>query len=349
MKIHNFSCFLPGLMCAAALAVAPVEAAQGGAKSKLHQHRNIARDSLPKPYGQREDLMRFAKELAEREGWDVAELQAQLAQAKIQPTVQRLMLPPPAGTAKNWAAYRKLFVEPKRMQAGLAFWRDNEATLERAAQQFGVPAAIIIGLIGVETYYGQITGGFRVIDALATLAFDFPPGRKDRSGFFREELSQFLQLARREGLDPLSMKGSYAGALGLPQFMPGSWNRYAVDFDGDGKVDLINSAADAIGSVAHYLAEHGWQRGLPTHYAVRVPVDSSARATLLAPDIVPSFSPDQFVQLGAELPGPGRLHDGLLALVELQNGVAAPSYVAGTANLCADALQLVELLRYGGE
>ena len=333
MKIHKISRFLTVMLCATSLLGAPVDARQD--KARPQRHSRSIKNPSPKPYGQRADLMLFAKELAEANGWDVSELQAQLARAERNPTIQRLMLPPPAGTAKNWAAYRKLFVEPRRMQAGLTFWRDNAATLDRATERYGVPADIIVGLIGVETYYGQIMGGFRIIDALTTLGFDFPAGRKDRSEFFRKELSEFLVLTRREGIDPMSVKGSYAGAMGLPQFMPGSWNRFAVDFDGDGKIDLINSPSDAIGSVAHYLAEHGWQRGMPTHFDVRVPVDSSARAQLLSPDIVPSFSPEQMNQYGAVLPDAARQLDAPLALIELQNGTAAPSYVVGTANFYA--------------
>lgn len=333
MKMHKLPRFLTVVLCASSMLCAAVDAGQN--KSRSNRHSRSTKDLPSKPYGQRTDLMLFAKELAEANGWDANELQAQLAQARRVPLIQRLMLPPPAGTAKNWAAYRNLFVEPRRMQAGLAFWRDNATTLDRASEQYGVPADIIVGLIGVETYYGQIMGGFRIIDALTTLSFDFPVGRKDRSEFFRKELTEFLILTRREGIDPMGMKGSYAGAIGLPQFMPGSWNRFAVDFDGDGKIDLINSPADAIGSVAHYLSKHGWQRDMPTHFDVRVPVDSRARATLLAPDIVPSFSPEQMTQQGAMLPEVARQLDAPLALVELQNGTAAPSYVAGTANFYA--------------
>ena len=130
-------------------------------------------------------------------------------------------------------------------------------------------------------------------------------------------------------------KGSFAGAMGLPQFMPSSLNRWAVDFDGDGRIDLNGSAADVVGSVAAYLAAHGWQRGMPIIFGVAPPVDSSARATLLQPDIVPSFTPEQMLALGAELDSAGRAHDGPLALVELQNGASAPSFVAGTRNFYA--------------
>ena len=286
-------------------------------------------------YGQREDVLRFAAEVAARHGLEPATLERQLGEARRLPSVQRLIMPPPAGTAKNWAAYRDRFVEPQRIQAGLAFWRAHERWLEAAEARWGVPASLIVGIIGVETFYGRHMGSFRALDALATLAFDFPPGRRDRSEFFRSELEQLLLLAHREKVEPASYTGSYAGALGLPQFMPGSLNRWAVDFDEDGHIDLHRNPADAIGSVAHYLAAFGWVRDLPTHYAVAAPVDVSDRAVLLAPDILPSFTPAQFSQRGAELPEPARQHDGLLALVELQNGDAAPSFVAGTSNFYA--------------
>lgn len=286
-------------------------------------------------YGRREDVMRFAAELATAQNLDRAWLEAALAEARYLPTVARLIMPPPAGTAKNWAAYRARFVEPDRVRAGAAFWVANEKWLAAAEQRYGVPAEVVIGILGVETYYGRLTGGFRVLDALATLAFDFPQGRKDRSPFFRDELGQFLTLASREGFRPDSIKGSYAGAIGLGQFMPGSINRYAVDFDGNGHIDMAASPADVIGSIAHYLAEHGWQRGMPTHYDIRPPVDTAARATLLAPDILPSFSAQQMTEQGAVLSPAGRLHTGQLALVELQNGDAASSYIAGTQNFYA--------------
>jgi membrane-bound lytic murein transglycosylase B len=286
-------------------------------------------------YGRRDDVLRFAAEVAARHGLEPATLERQLGEARRLPSVQRLIMPPPAGTAKNWAAYRDRFVEPQRIQAGLAFWRAHERWLEAAEARWGVPASLIVGIIGVETFYGRHMGSFRALDALATLAFDFPPGRRDRSEFFRSELENLLLLAHREQVEPASYKGSYAGALGLPQFMPGSLNRWAVDFDEDGHIDLHRNPADAIGSVAHYLAAFGWVRDMPTHYAMAAPVDVSDRAVLLAPDILPSFTPAQFAQRGAELPEPARQHDGLLALVELQNGDAAPSYVAGTSNFYA--------------
>jgi len=323
------------LLCTLALALTSPADAAPQKKPKKAKPAPTQRDKAPQPFGERAELMRFAAELATEQGWEVAPLQAQLAQAQTMPVVRRLIMPAGAGTAKDWAAYRARFVEPRRLQAGLAFWAANEAALARAEERYGVPAELIAGIIGVETFYGQVMGGFRVIDALATLAFDFPSGRSDRSAFFRGELVEFLKLTRREGLDPLAVKGSYAGAIGLPQFMPGSWNRYAVDFDGSGQVDLANSSVDAIGSVAHYLAEHGWQRGMPTHYTVALPADTSARAMLLAPDIKPTFSAVQLQQAGA-LPSTAALeHAGAMAVIELQNGSAAPSYLLGTANFYA--------------
>lgn len=287
-------------------------------------------------YGQREDVMRFGAELAERRGLDPAWVQAALAQSRYLPTVARLIMPPPAGTAKNWVAYRARFVEPVRLRAGTAFWKANEAWLQLAEERYGVPPEIVVGIVGVETIYGQQMGSFRVIDALATLSFDFPAGRRDRSGFFREELESHLVLSHQGGVDPLTWRGSYAGAVGMPQFMPSSILAHAVDFDGDGHIDLYGSTADVIGSVAHFLARHGWQRGLATHYEVAVPVDTSQRAALLGPDIVPLFSPEEFVELGALLPDAAmRLETSKLALIELQNGDAAPSYVAGTSNFYA--------------
>jgi membrane-bound lytic murein transglycosylase B len=280
-------------------------------------------------------VMRYADEVAARRGLDPAWTRSTLARARFQPLVARYIMPPTAGTAKNWAAYRARFVEPLRIRAGVAFWRANERWLRKAEADYGVPPEIVVGIIGVETIYGRQMGNFRVLDALATLAFDFPPGRKDRSGFFRDELEALLVLAGGDAADPLAFEGSYAGAFGMPQFMPSSFAKYAVDFDADGRIDLHADPADVIGSVAHYLAEFGWQRGLPTHYAVAPPVDTAERARLLVPDIVPSFTAAQLAGHGAQLDAAASGHDGLLALVELQNGDAAPSYVAGTANFYA--------------
>jgi lytic murein transglycosylase B len=287
------------------------------------------------PYGRRDDVLQFAALLTQRHGLEPGWAEKHLAQAQLLPRVQQLIMPPPAGTARNWGAYRDRFIEPRRIAAGVAFWQEHAAWLELAEARWGVPASLVVGIIGVETMYGRHMGGFRALDALATLAFDFPPGRRDRSALFRDELEELFLLARREGVEPDQYRGSFAGALGLPQFLPSSIRRYAVDFDGDGRVDLLGNPADAIGSVANYLAAFGWQRDLPTHYPVAAPVDTADRAALLAPDIVPTFTAAQFAERGSALQGDGARHAGLLALVELQNGDAAPSYVAGTSNFYA--------------
>ncbi len=338
-----------GLLASALLLAGSAEAATQPAKAKAKTAKAAkatkatkaapaaARGSAAKTtrYGPRPDVLAFAAEVAERRGLDREALARQLVQAHRVDAVQRLIMPPPAGTAKDWAAYRARFVEPRRITAGAAFWQVNAEALQRAEARWGVPADVIVGIVGVETYFGRLTGGFRVLDALATLSFDFPTGRKDRSAFFRGELEEFLVLCQREQLDPQTVRGSFAGAMGIAQFMPGSINRFAVDFDGDGHIDLAGSSADAIGSIAHYLAEAGWQRGEPTHFEVAVPVDSADRAALLAPDILPSFSAAQMAGHGAVLDEAGRAHGGLLALVELQNGAQAPSYLAGTQNFYA--------------
>ncbi|MEY2618387.1 MAG: putative peptidoglycan lytic transglycosylase (MltB), Glycoside Hydrolase Family 23 [Pseudomonadota bacterium] len=287
------------------------------------------------PYRGREDALRFADEIAQRQGLDPAWTRAAIAQARLLPVVQRLMQPPAAGTRKNWALYRSRFIDPTRIAAGVRFWQEHRAALERAEQEYGVPAETIVGIIGVETIYGQQMGSFRVIDALATLSFDHPtshPRATERSAYFRGELEQLLTLAHRAGSDPLAPLGSYAGAMGLPQFMPTSWVRWAVDFDGDGRIDLRRSVVDAIGSVASYFKGHGWQTGMPTHYPVRIEAGRTDLDTLLAPDILPTFSAASFTARGAGLEGPALQHTGPLALVELQNGDAPSSYVAGTEN-----------------
>ncbi|MBI6847860.1 lytic murein transglycosylase B [Pseudomonas syringae] len=163
----------------------------------------------------------------------------------------------PAERVKQWKEYRPMFITDTRIARGVDFWRQHEAALARAEQEYGVPAQIIVSIIGVETFFGRNTGNYRVIDALSTLGFDYPP----RAPFFRKELREFLLLAREQQVDPLTLKGSYAGAMGLPQFMPSSFRAYAVDFDGDGHINIWTDPDDAIGSVASYFKRHGWVAG----------------------------------------------------------------------------------------
>ena len=289
-------------------------------------------------YAQRPQAMQWADDMAQRRNLDAAWVRQTIAQARHLPIVAKYISPPPVGTVKNWRVYRSRFIDPVRIQAGVKFWQTHRELLERAQADYGVPAEIIVGIIGVETIYGQQVGNFRVIDALATLTFDFPsahPRAKERQAFFEGELEQFLSLANRAGLDPLALKGSFAGAMGLPQFMPSSWVKYAVDFDGDGKVDLFNSPGDVIGSVANYFKAFNWQPGMPTHYPVGFDAAKLDMEALMAPDILPTFSVASFTAKGAVLTGEALQHTGPLALIELQNAGAEPSYVAGTENFYA--------------
>jgi membrane-bound lytic murein transglycosylase B len=286
-------------------------------------------------YALRSDAKALAERLADKHGLDPAWAASVLAQAQSSDTVAKLIMPAASPGAKNWGLYRSRFVEPIRIKAGVAFWRANEPTLRRAQNEYGVPMEIIAGILGVETIYGRQTGNFRILDALGTLSLDFPKGRSDRSAFFQDELGEFLRMCAEQRLDPTSVQGSFAGAMGLPQFMPSSVRRFAVDYDSDGQIDLRNSQADAIGSVAKYLSLNGWQRGIPTHFSVIPPKDEAAKGKLLAPDILPSFTVAQLQQSGALLDITGQNHPGLLALVQLFNGGQEPSYLAGTANFYA--------------
>ena len=319
-------------------------------KNSSVQHRQVRREkaSAPRhlyktattgtPLDSSELTLAWTQDVATRLQLDPIWVKNTLAQAQRLPSVEKLVLPPSSPVAKNWAAYRARFIEPIRIQAGVRFWHTHRGALERAEREYGVPASLIVGIIGVETLYGQNTGNFRILDALATLAFHFPdahPRAAERQAFFRSELEQFLWLTSRSGADPLAIRGSYAGAMGLPQFMPSSWARHAVDFDGDGRVDLFNSPADAIGSVANYFKAFQWRSGMPTHYAVKLTPGLSDMDSLLAPDILPTFSVSSFMAKGATLEGAALQHNGPLALIELRNGTAAPSYVAGTENFYA--------------
>ena len=218
-----------------------------------------ARSPERPPYASRAEVRQFIDAVVAEHGFDRERVERWLNAARYSATVERLMQPPIPFGQRNWLEYRTRYLDDKRVQAGVDFWRANSAALERATERFGVPPEIIVAIIGVETYWGRITGNFRTIDVLATLSFDY----LRRADYYRKELVELLLLAREQRTDPLAFKGSFAGAIGLPQFMPGSIRRFAVDFDGDGRIDLAGSATDAIGSVARFLVQHGWQRDLP--------------------------------------------------------------------------------------
>ncbi|MGV8805988.1 MAG: lytic murein transglycosylase B [Polaromonas sp.] len=330
------SSFLPRLKIAIVL-IAAIAGAACANPAKPLKKKVAARieQTQGAPYATRPDAMAFADDLASRRNLDPQWVHEVIGQARFNPTVSRLMQPPTQAFVKNWRVYRSRFVEPIRIRAGVNFWQANRRTLARAEQEYGVPAEIIVGIIGVETIYGRDTGNFRVLDALATLAFDYPsshPRVQERSDYFKGEIEQFLTMESRRNADPFEQLGSYAGAMGMPQFMPSSWAKYAVDFDGDGQIDLQNSPADVIGSVANYFKAYGWQAGMTTHYPVSFDASRLDMDALMAPDILPTFSVASFTAKGAVLKGQALDHKGPLALIELLNGADAPQYVAGTEN-----------------
>lgn len=217
------------------------------------------RGALRAPYAERSEVQAFIDEVVAAHGFERTRVERWLNAARYSETVERLMQPPIPFGQRNWLEYRTRYLEDTRVQAGAVFWRTHAGWLERAHARYGVPPEIVVAIIGVETYWGRITGNFRTLDVLATLSFDY----LRRADYYRRELVELLLLAREQQVDPAGFKGSFAGAIGLPQFMPGSLRRFAVDFDEDGRIDLLASPPDAIGSVANFLVEHGWQRDLP--------------------------------------------------------------------------------------
>ena len=216
------------------------------------------KSAVPVSYAARADVRAFIDEMVAEYGFDRHALRHAFAAARYQPRIveamQRPLLEPP-----KWYDYAPPLLAPARVDGGVDWWNAHAEELGLAEARFGVPAEVIVAIVGVESFYGRNTGRYRALDALATLAFDYPR----RAAFFRGELKQFLLLARELSVSPLSPKGSFAGALGVPQFMPGSYRTYAIDFDGDGRLDLWNSGADIAGSVGNFLARHDWQRGQP--------------------------------------------------------------------------------------
>lgn len=198
----------------------------------------------------------FIDTMVEQHDFDRDELRDTLGAAEVKQSILDAIARP-AEKTKSWAEYREIFMTPERIRAGAEFWADNEAALRQVSESTGVPMEMLVGIIGVETYFGRITGSFRVIDALSTLAFSYPP----RAKFFRRELEEYLLLVREEGMQATDATGSYAGAMGRPQFMPSSYRAYAVDATGDGKRDIWNNWTDVAGSIANYFLEHGWKPG----------------------------------------------------------------------------------------
>lgn len=287
----------------------------------LLQVSDRARAAEQEPRELRPQVEAFVIEMSERHGFDASALRRLMAKARTQDAILRAMARP--GTARPWFEYRPRYVNALRVADGLEFWADHAADIARASQRYGVPQEIIVATLGVETNYGRDTGKFRVLDALYTLAFDWPA----RAAYFRGELEQFLLLAREQGIDPLRPRGSYAGAMGIAQFMPSSYRKYAVDFDGSGRADLSRSS-DAIGSVANYMSAFGWNPG----GLVAVPAEAGGERVTEFVDmgLEPKVSIDVLAGAGirprATVPGTTQA-----ALLRLQ-GEEGPLYFLGFDN-----------------
>lgn len=278
-------------------------------------------------FSERSDVRKFVVAMVNNHGFDAAELNNQFSQVKPRPRIAKMMTgqhaKPPC-----WSAYRANFVNPRNIARGVAFWNDNSEMLARARETYGVPEEIVVAILGVETQYGRFPLPYRVMDSLATLAFDYPR----RSEFFRGELEQYLLLMREEGRNPLKLKGSFAGAMGIPQFMPSSYRNYAVDFDGDGRRDLLHSMGDAIGSVANFLHAHGWTPGEAV--AMRaMPSEESGVDNMLSASLKPEWPIEELLarQIEPADPLPAKTQVAVLAV----DTGEAPEYWLGLTNFYA--------------
>jgi membrane-bound lytic murein transglycosylase B len=306
------------------------------AKVKAAPRPAIDYDGEQVNFGDWQAVRDFENEMVERNGFDRDALQRLVGQTRFIDSAVQLVKPAPPGKPKNWQAYSERFIEPIRINAGVRFWNENAQALARAEATYGVPAEIIVGILGVETIYGRDTGKFRVVDVLTTLAFAYPdtPNRTDRMAFFRGELENTLLLARKENVDPFSLLGSFAGAVGMPQFMPGNVLQYGVDFDGDGTVDLRGSPSDAIGSVANFLVHHGWDRDAtgPSVFPAHVAANLTWEPLLGGLDA--RYAPAELQAAGVA--PQTALPDGrLYGLIDLQNGADPTEYWVANANFFA--------------
>lgn len=278
----------------------------------------------------RPEVQAFIDEMVTRNGFDRDELQKLFGRIqRVDRVIDLMTAPARPGARRIWSEYRGRFVDDFRINEGTAFWRRNAAPVKLASARSGVPEEIMVAVIGVETVYGRHTGDFRVADTLTTLGFDYPA----RAPYFRGELEQFLLYARENRIDPLTPRGSYAGATGLGQFMPTSLRRWAIDLDGDGRIDLLNSAADAVGSVGNFLKEHGWIEGKATHYGAAV-VEPNRLDELVAAGPKPSFTVEQLYDRGVRATDEVPVGD-LLVLADLPEGDNPTRYVLGTENFYA--------------
>ncbi|MEK0361090.1 MULTISPECIES: lytic murein transglycosylase B [unclassified Pseudomonas] len=274
---------------------------------------------------QGDKVAEFVREMTHDYGFASEQLVEILAEAERKQAILDA-ISRPAERVKPWKEYRPIFITDSRVAQGVDFWRENEAALSRAEQEYGVPAEVIVSIIGVETFYGRNTGSYRVIDALATLGFDYPP----RQPFFRQQLKEFLLLAREEQVDPLALTGSYAGAMGLPQFMPSSFRAYAVDFDADGRIDIWKNPVDAIGSAANYFKQHGWVADAPV--VAKATVNGERHGEGLTEGLEPVKNAAELRQLGWQWQTEAELADDTAVTAFRLDGAEGDEYWVGLPN-----------------
>lgn len=276
-----------------------------------------------KGYVQHPLAQKLIAEMVAEDDFSQAELEALFAEAEKKQSILDAISRPAEGTLQ-WKSYRKIFLDGKRAGKGVDFWQKNQAALDEASEKYGVPPEIIVAIIGVETRYGRIMGSYRVLDALSTLAFDYPK----RSKFFTKELKHYLRLTREQQQDPLALKGSYAGAMGYGQFMPSSFRAYAVDFDGDKIADIWKNKRDAIGSVANYFKNHGWRTGEPV--VARAALEQNFQGELANQSLKPKYTVASLREAGftplIDVPG-----DYTSSLVKLE-GAKGTEYWLGLHN-----------------
>ncbi|WP_144138443.1 lytic murein transglycosylase B [Paraburkholderia sp. BCC1884] len=286
----------------------PVLVAQSQPQPSVPQGQTFEEEIIPQRYANNANVDAFINDMVARYDFDEASLHALFAGVSYSATAVKLVTPSPTPSVKNWRVYQSRFLDQVRINAGVRFWRANQATLQRAYEEFGVPPEVIVGIIGVETIYGRFMGNFRVLDALTTLSFDYPStaNRADRQATFRKNLEDYLVWTRDSQIDPTTVLGSYTGAIGIPQFLPSSIVQYAVSYDGNKQIDLRTSQADAIGSVANYLRQNGWESGRPVVWKIGSDAGSLGVAQAAAdgqPE--PHWPLDQLLRAGLLLNEPG--------------------------------------------
>jgi peptidoglycan lytic transglycosylase B len=275
-------------------------------------------------YAGRPEVRAFVQEMVQRHGFVARELDYIFARARRLDVALKAVATPPS--ARAWADYRANFVNDRQVSGGVEFWRLHQAALASAAKEYGVPEEVIVAIIGIETFYGRHTGRWRVIDALTTLAFDYPP----RAPYFRGELENYLLISRDRDTDVFSVRGSWAGAIGIPQFMPGSYMKFAVDFDGDGKIDLAGNPADAIGSVANFLRQHGWKPGETV--VLDAEVKGDAFRAYADGGVLPRHTLEELAKAGATPKSAGAPAASKAALIELETPGRASEFRLGFDN-----------------